>query len=229
MSVGVFLRVRDSYSQRYQAHAQAQLDLINEMLLLRGLPTYAEPRQKPTVYFDLRRPEKPMDTYSGFGRSLLDHDGRGAIHRLQQLAAHVFAGGGAVRPKIDRRKAPERDPVLQQVFASGEHHLVSHAASEGFWIPVEFDRVLVEERLDGRFLGSSHRLRDDLIAIAPALGIPLADGGVLGDATAWRICDGDAFQDRPGSDAADERTTWLLLHEAARMSLQHGAAIALAG
>lgn len=77
-----------------------------------------------------------------------------------------------------------------------------------------------EEALTGGMLGSSYRLRDELVQVAPALGIALTDGQ-LSDEEAARI---DAVGE---SDEGlyREHAAWLLLHEMARLSIAHKTAI----
>lgn len=73
------------------------------------------------------------------------------------------------------------------MFAS---HLLCHSDCEGFYLPVDFEVVLIDsqdqDRIPGGLLGSSYRLRDELLAIAPALGITVSDGE-LADAEGDRL------------------------------------------
>lgn len=69
-------------------------------------------------------------------------------------------------------------------------HLIHHFGCEGYYVPVDFDRVIVDERAPGGYLGSSVRLLEEARRIAQALGLPddldpdseevlaAADGGV---------------------------------------------------
>jgi hypothetical protein len=69
-------------------------------------------------------------------------------------------------------------------------------------------------------LGSSYRLRDELIYLAPALGIRL-DGSQLADSDAEEI---NAEEDQE-EGIWRERLVWLSLFEAARLSIEHATAI----
>lgn len=74
--------------------------------------------------------------------------------------------------------------------------------------------------LPGGMLGSSYRLLEELVYVAPALGIHL-NNGKLGDEEAERI---DALiEDDNG--LYREYAAWLLLYEAARLSIAHRTAI----
>ena len=120
---------------------------------------------------------------------------------------------------------PSEDPVVEDVLYSSQSHLVCHSDAEGFYVPVDFDEVLYsepdgDEQLAGGMLGSSYRLLDELVLVAPALGISLVDGQ-LSDAEAERIgklIDADQGLYR-------EYVSWLRLYESARLSIAHKTAI----
>jgi hypothetical protein len=105
---------------------------------------------------------------------------------------------------------------------SRESHLLCHSDCEGFYVPIEFKDVIVND--DGRIpcgmLGSSFALLKGLQAIAPALGIRLASGK-LSDEEAEKI--NSEVENQPVLWI--EKTVWLSLFEAARLSIQHKAAI----
>jgi hypothetical protein len=69
-------------------------------------------------------------------------------------------------------------------------------------------------------LGSSCRLLEELVFVAPALGIHL-DNGKLSDEEAERI---DALIEEDGG-LYREYVSWLLLYESARLSIAHKTAI----
>jgi hypothetical protein len=78
-----------------------------------------------------------------------------------------------------------------------------------------------DHELPGGMLGSSIRLRAELIQVAPALGISLTFSGDLADAEAERI---NALGE---SDEGlyRELTSWIALYEASRISIEHRTAI----
>jgi hypothetical protein len=105
-------------------------------------------------------------------------------------------------------------------------HLICHSDIEGYYVPIDFDEVLLdddEEIAGGGLVGSSQRLLAELQAVAPALGIVL-DGGRLPDEEAERIS-ADVHEE---GELWIEKGVWLDLFEAARLSLQHGSAIVFA-
>ncbi|HEY2308559.1 MAG TPA: hypothetical protein VGI05_22025 [Streptosporangiaceae bacterium] len=66
------------------------------------------------------------------------------------------------------------DPLLKKAYAGwpGEpvgpfDHLIHHSDCEGYYVPVDFGQVIVDERLAGGYLGSSVRL------LAETAGLPL--------------------------------------------------------
>jgi hypothetical protein len=101
-------------------------------------------------------------------------------------------------------------------------HLLCHSDAEGFYFPIDFDDVIFDEdgSLPGGMLGSTQRLMQELITLAPYLGIKLQNGE-LSDSAAARL--------NEGSEAAGplwiEKCVWLSIFEAARLSLKHKAAI----
>jgi hypothetical protein len=132
---------------------------------------------------------------------------------------------------------PTADPKIQALLDGSASHLLCHSDAEGFYVPVDFKDVLfdgdsceedddeddVEEGeagLPGGMLGSSCRLLEELVFVAPALGIHL-DNGKLSDEEAERI---DALIEEDGG-LYREYVSWLLLYESARLSIAHKTAI----
>jgi hypothetical protein len=79
-------------------------------------------------------------------------------------------------------------------------------------------------------LGSSIALRDELLKMATDLGIPLVAGS-LADDTAQKIDDMEPL--REGEDDWDlienTRMAWLIMHEAAALSVAKDVVVSLAG
>ncbi len=89
-----------------------------------------------------------------------------------------------------------------------------------------------EQILDEKYriwFGSAVRLLQELIGCAPLLKIPVVNGA-LADGVADGINEYEALfnGDSPG-DLAELRTTWLLVHEGARLAVSTGVALSLAG
>ena len=104
------------------------------------------------------------------------------------------------------------------------------------YVPIDFANPLLTEHVERIWdqqvriwIGSLPHLRNELVALAPELGISL-DSGQLSDETAQRINDFAPLYDGDNcAYAEDERTAWMLLFEGARMALHHRAALTLAG
>ena len=106
-----------------------------------------------------------------------------------------------------------------------ESHLLCHSDCEGFYFPIPFTNILFDkkDRIPGGMLGSSVMLQKELIAVAPALGIRL-DKGKLTDQEAQKI----NREVEAESPLWIEKAVWISLFEAARLSIEHKAAICFA-
>lgn len=182
-------------------------DAANDLLRENKLPPHVEPEQLPPI----------------ISRCDLDGFPYSFLHNLRRVYANLEANPRWSPTGAGEEFDPDSDPVITNQALRGESHLLCHADSEGFYLPIEFKDILIDEseRVPGAMLGSSHRLRAELIKIAPALGIRL-DAQSLSDAEADRI---NAATEEATDDLWIERTVWLALFEAARLSIEHRAAI----
>jgi hypothetical protein len=189
---------------------EGDFEIVNQVLAAAGLPPHAEPRELP-----------PLGS-----RAALDSLPYSFIHYLRRAYAHSVVTPGWKAEPVDDGFDPSEDPVIQAALDEAESHLICHSDAEGFYVPVDFDEVLFseseseDEALTGGMLGSSYRLHDELVQVAPALGIALADGQ-LSDAEAARIA---AVAERD-EGLYREYASWLLLYEMARLSIAHKTAI----
>jgi hypothetical protein len=199
MSVGFFMGVTDSFSDEALPAADAFIAAINVALTQRNLPPYVDPVPPPDPYVD-----------NLFGRSELDHHGA-AI--LRGLAAYAANNQAAIHLKLIADN-PYRVAFLPIEFVT----------------PFETDyRENIAGHLVPIHVGSAGRLLQEVIALAPELGIPL-EAGVLPDATAAKINDFAPLYDGDTCELSeDQRTAWLLLYEGARLGVHHHAALSLAG
>ena len=88
------------------------------------------------------------------------------------------------------------------------------------YIPIDFETVIEIDDIPGLLLGSSHRLFQELIFVAPTLGVAL-DGQNLSNDQVERI-EKIIYAEGP---LHIELMVWILLFEAARLSIEHGTAI----
>jgi hypothetical protein len=199
MSVGFFMGIKDSYIEQAQHLADQYIGAANRVLTELGAPPYLESTKPPDVY------ENHL-----FGRSALDHDSARLLGRLGKVAREIM----------------------------GAEHLwlLAHNPYRVAFLPVEFKKPLLtdyHETICGEDLpiaiGSSPVLFRECQVFADHLGVPL-NHGLLEDSTAARINDylplGEGDKVDPNTD---QRTTWLLVFEGARLSIEHNIALSLAG
>jgi hypothetical protein len=199
MSVGFFMGIRESYIEEAADSAQAYIDAANRALAQIDAPPYVENPQPPDVYVD-----------SLFGRSALDHDSARLLGQLGETARNDL----------------------------GAEHLalLAHNPYRVAFLPVDFPTPLMtgfHENLFGKqhpiAVGSSLVLLREALRVAEMLNIPLLEGQ-LTDSVAAKINDYQPLFDGDEIDPiAEQRTTWLLVHEGAWLSVKHNIALSLAG
>lgn len=167
LCVGVPSEIRESDSE-YVAYFEQQVEVINGVLESFGLP----PHREPFDVEDERTFECDMFGYSG-------------LHYLRRVAAHLALGRELPPPGDD---AAASDPVLHDYyrifdasFARGEasgmpyQHLIVHGDAEGYYLPVEFDDVIIPDpslEIAGGTFGSSHALLRECRELAGVLELP---------------------------------------------------------
>ncbi|ODU00515.1 MAG: hypothetical protein ABS79_03265 [Planctomycetes bacterium SCN 63-9] len=182
----------------------ADFEAINDVLYRNGLPEHWEPRTLPRL-------DNRTDCGS-FPYSFL--------HRLRYFYARRIADPDRVPAPVAEGERPAHAPILEAIGTPG-HHLLWHSDCEGYYVPIDFPEVLEGEGIAGAGIGSSIRLMSELVLIAAPLGIALHDGG-LNDADANSLARED---EETGGPYWVERIVWLTLFEAARLSIEHRAAI----
>ncbi|OEZ31272.1 hypothetical protein [Variovorax boronicumulans] len=189
-------------------HFEADFAAANRKLAEAGLPAHVEPHSLP-----------PLES-----RAPLDGLPYSFIHYLRRAYAHRVTTPGWIATPLPEDADPTEDETLEDVAGLFESHLLCHSDAEGFYLPVDFDEVIFagedETDLPGGMLGSSYRLLEELVLVAPALGIALSDGE-LSDEEAARL--GDSMGEDEG--LYREIESWLLLYESARLSIAHKTAI----
>jgi hypothetical protein len=176
---------------------------INNALRKSGLPAHNEPETLPE--FASRAPIISFP-YS-------------CLHYLRRAYAYRIQDPDSPLPEPADGEDPSEDPIIERM-STPKHHLLWHSDAEGYYVPIDFETVIEHDDLPGLMLGSSHRLFQELIYVAPTLGITL-DGQTLSDVQAERI-------EKIIADEGHlhiELMVWILLFEAARLSIEHGTAI----
>jgi hypothetical protein len=179
---------------------------VNLILEENHLPMHHEPESLP--------PLQNRCSLNSFPYSFLHYLRRAHAYRIHDPA-------WLARP-LAAQEDPALDSVLVGELLSGTSHLICHSDAEGFYVPVPFGRVIFDtvERLPGGMLGSSQTLIKELKQATPAIGVHL-DRDTLHDDEIARIH--SALENERG--LWKEQAVWLSLFEAARLSIQHRAAI----
>ena len=185
----------------------ASLEAANALLKQAGLPQHAEPATLPELQ----------------SRALIDSFPYSFLHYLRRAYAHAALDAQWRATPLPDGEEPGEDPVLDEAQDTFDSHLICHSDCEGFYFPLVFDEVVFADdghELLGGMLGSSYKLREELVTVAPALGIFLL-GDELSDEEAERI---NARVD--AEDGLDrELVAWLAIYEACRLSIEHKTAI----
>jgi hypothetical protein len=221
LCVGVPSEIRES-DPEYVAYFEQQVDAINAVLEFFDLP----PHREPFEVEDDRTFECEMIGFSG-------------LHYLRRVAAHLALGKELPPPGDDDAAG---DPVLKDYyrifdasFARGEaagirfQHLIVHGDAEGYYLPVEFEDVIIPDpslEIAGGMLGSSHALLRECRELARALEIPedlSLEDEALAEA-AENQGEGEAKWERYGV----ESYTCVALMKACEASVETGAAVVFA-
>ena len=212
----------DEADSEYQEYFEQQLEAVNEVLESFGLPRHEEP-------FDLD--DEHLFEWEMYGY--------GGLHYLRRVAAHLALRGELPEPgdedAADDPVLADYNRIFEAAFARGEaaempfQHLIVHSDAEGYYVPVEFDAVLVPEaslEIAGGMIGSSHALLRECRELAAALELPediSADEEALLEA-AENQGGGEAKWERYGV----ESFTCARLMRACEVSVETGAAVVFA-
>jgi hypothetical protein len=200
VSVGVFFGIRHSFISEAQEQGRRLHAAVNDVLTRNKLRPVDDPEDDPD----------PRGGDAGaVGRSGLDHHGARSLARLGELAG-------------------EASPHL---------HLLALNPYRVVFVPRQLRLPATTKHLERIWdqtvaisVGSTQQLLAELLSLAPRLGIELANGA-LPDDVARRIDDLEPLS--PGESDTElienTRTAWLLMHEAARLSIDLDVALALAG
>lgn len=183
------------------------LQSANALLAANKLPMHVEPE---TPFSERSRCECDSYPYS-------------CLHYLRRIYAHVLRDPHWEPEPVGEDESPADDPVVEQETNQMRSHLLCHSDAEGFYLPIDFEGVIFDDEgtLPGGMLGSTQRLMEELVVVAPYLEIDLLDGE-LSDAEAARLNEEAEAEEDP---FYIEKFVWLSLFEAARLSLKHKAAI----
>jgi hypothetical protein len=212
MVVGVLVEPEAEGEDEYVDDVRGHFALIRELLQGAGAGPWAEPRLNERDVL-----EAEMWGYSG-------------LHTVRRVAVHLAETGALPGPLVEADKAAD-DPLLRKAYAELPRkpagpfdHLIHHSDCEGYYVPVEFEQVIVNEDLLGGYLGSSVRLLAETSRIAAALGLP--EDLDPDSEEVLRACEGQASATGSWQRYAIESYGCMRLRHAAQYSIQTGAAIA---
>ncbi|WP_028582174.1 hypothetical protein [Desulfogranum japonicum] len=175
---------------------------LNDVLKKNGIETFNEPKE----LHELR------------SRSWCDSFPYSFIHYLRRFYAYVISTPDWVPAPVKEDEDPASDPVVEEETLMFESHLLCHSDCEGFYLPIRFDEVIFDEnkRIPGGMLGSSYKLLEELVQVAPRLNIKLTNSK-LSDEEAERINKLASSED----EYYREYCVWIALYEAARLSIEN--------
>lgn len=158
--VGILAEVVASDEDESADPFREDFAVIGELLDRAGAGQWTEPELNEGDVL-----EGPMFGYSG-------------LHTVRRIAVHLAETGTLPGPVEGTQKEID-DPLLRKVYAESPRelggpfdHLIWHSDCEGYYVPVDFEQVIVDESLVGGYLGSSIRLLAETRRIASALGLP---------------------------------------------------------
>lgn len=187
---------------------------VNEVLAEQGFPQHHEPERLP--------PMQNRSKLNGFSYSYL--------HHLRRIYARTIDNPDWIPTPTPRDESAAEDDAVEEQTYMINSHLLCHSDCGGFYLPIEFEEVIFDtgdgNRIPGDMLGSSYRLMEELVFIAPKLGIQL-DSGNLSDAEVIKIEIAIQKEEEDESQAGlwIEKIVWLSLFEAARLSIEYKTAI----
>ncbi|MET9489459.1 hypothetical protein [Nocardia sp. NPDC006630] len=195
--------LKDGDDPEHLEYLREQFAAINDLLAGEGLPAHTESEVRGAASMRSRLGGVPYSF----------------VHYLRRAYARAHEKPDEALTPVAADENPADDPAVDQLTYMFESHLLCHSDCEGYYVPVDFTEVLFPEDdsgLPGGMVGSSNALLRELVYVAPYLGITLIDGE-LSQTEIDRLC--EEFDD--DSPLYREKETWLLLFEAARVSIEN--------
>jgi len=151
LEVGILPDLAQSDEEGHEFYKK-QFELVNLALLSVGAGKHDEPDEVEGI----------------FG---CDMGGYSTVHCLRRFGAHIALGKPAPPPANLDAAYDTMLAEYKKRFDSGENlrfqHLNMHSDAEGFYVPVDFERVIDAEplSLSGGYLGSTQRLKAECIEL----------------------------------------------------------------
>ena len=211
VKVGVYARyIRNGHQEQVEWFDEV-LDNINEALEEEGEEIFEEPRELDALHM----------------RVWCDSLSYSDIHYLRRLLVHIVVNPDVIPAALSDDEDPTEDPLyVEQQQRFYDWHLIAHSDAEGLYLPINLNRppiydFEVQSPIWGGILGCSYRLMDELVRIAPKLGIKLTVDNKLTDEEANKVNELAASQE----GFYREYSAWIILFEASRLSIEYKTAI----
>ena len=132
---------------------------LNDVLRAEGLDEHVEPE----------------DVDETFSCDMLSYSG---IHYLRRIAVHLALGKPIPDPGNGEtyRNTALSDEYFVGINAGKDmryQHLIVHSDAEGFYVPIDFQRVIGAPAVKGHWVGSTQRLQAECAELAGMLGMPV--------------------------------------------------------
>jgi len=212
--VGFLADIKDQ-SDKFLPRASEWFATLNRCLDAAGVGTFQEPIDLPRT-----------------ARFSCDMFGYSGLHHLRRLAAYVALGETLYRPGSD---LPESEPTIDRYYEIvGEgnrsdlpfQHLMLHGDAEGFYVPLDFARVIdpgdLSEELCGA-IGSAHQLLKECKTLSGVLELP--DSMDYNSEQLWNAAGNPGHGDAKWQQWGIEAFTCIRLTRACERALEVGAAV----
>ena len=160
LEVGILADLKDANEEGYASYVDA-FEKLRIVLRSEGLEEHVEPDEVDDIF------SCDMLSYTG-------------IHYLRRIAVHLALGKPNPAPG---NRETYHNVALNEEYYEGFNvgkdmkyqHLVVHSDANGFYVPIDFKRVITTPtlRLSGGWVGSTQRLQAECAELAGLLKMPL--------------------------------------------------------
>ncbi|WP_461535245.1 hypothetical protein [Spongorhabdus nitratireducens] len=179
---------------------EEDFNIINSALKKNGILEHSEATEVPDV---------AMSSIEGFPYSFLHYLRR--VFALDKLGKPVTPTNGNL--------TTEDDNFIMEASEMLDSHLLCHSDTEGYYVPIDFDEVIFDEKLPGGMLGSSQRLFSEILKVAHLIGIEI-NGSEISESTHQELAKAD--ESHP---YYIERVVWFNLFENCQNSIENNTLI----
>ena len=159
LEVGILADLKDADEEGYASYVD-EFENLSNVLRSEGMDEHVEPDELDEIF------SCDMLSYTG-------------IHYLRRIAVHLALGKPTPAPgSQETYRNVALDQEYFDSFNAGKdmkyQHLVVHSDAEGFYVPIDFERVIATPTLmSGGWVGSTQRLQAECAELAGLLSMPL--------------------------------------------------------